>query len=914
MIEHDALQREIAELSDLLHETVRRQAGPEVVTLLERAWELARRRREGVAGAERELIELIDGMELDRAFEFARATTMLYDLINLAEDRHRVRVIRERERRAHPRPRRESLAETVARLRQLGLSADELDEHLGRLSIELILTAHPTEAKRRSVRDKLRRLRAMMASLDHDDLTPTERVRLLRDARAELTNFWQTDLFRPTRPSVTDEVARGLYVLSELWDVVPTIYADLNEALTAAYGGHEFEPRRFLHFGSWIGGDRDGNPFVTAEVTAETLMRLRATAIDLHRRACQQRLHTLSISRRHANVSNALTAALESALKRWPEIEARQRRTNPDETYRLWLEVIAWRLEQTRPQDITEGPGEGAYRDGDELLADLNLMADSLRAHHAADVLEAQLDEWLTQARVFGLHLARLDIRQESAVLHAVIAELLQDLGLCDDYAALDEDRRRDLLDRTMCEAHALEHDGLSEQARETVALCRLLAQTQQAVGRAPLGLFVISMTHQVSDMLAVMWLMTQAAHEAGIEDADEAVLDVVPLFETIDDLTRGASMLETVLADESYRNHVARRGGVQTVMVGYSDSTKDGGYLAANWALYKAQADLHEVAEREGVRLIVFHGRGGSLGRGGGPAARSVMSLPHHVVDGAIRITEQGEVLAERYDDPQIARRHLEQITSATLLVSASPGEQVRPSWRRAMQELADGAYEAYRRLVEHPGFLEYFGHATPIDWIEQMPIASRPSRRSGQRALADLRAIPWVFAWTQCRTILPAWYGMGTAIEGWIAEDPGRRRDLRMMYRYWPFFKATVDNAMLALAKADLGIAHVYAQGMPNAEAREAIWSRIREEYDRSRSAVLDIAELPGLLSDVPWLRQSIRQRNPLIDPLNLLQAHAMASGRERPGHANQTTERVHELVRLTIQGVAAGMRTTG
>ena len=906
------LQREIAELTRLFHETLEEQIGSERLEKIRAVRELAARRRSADVQTDEQLAQMIASLTARQMTDLARATTILFDLINLAEDRQRVRVVRERERSAHPDPRPESIGQAIARIRQMGWDAPRLEELLRRLSIELVLTAHPTEAKRRSVRNKIRGMRQAVQALDDPSLLPAERRRRTLELRSQFVSLWQSDLLRPNRPTAPEEVERGAFVLGELWDVVPGLYRELREALEAEYAAARFTPARFLSFGSWIGGDRDGNPFVTTEVTARTIELMRHTAVQHHLRECRRRLTSLSISERHVQVSPELTRSIEQALTLWPEARQTQQRTSSVEAYRRWLKIIEWRLEQTLSCTRPGPAADGAYRLGSDLAADISLIAQSLAGHGAAAVVEAEIEDWLCQARVFGLHLARLDVRQESLYHRRVLAEILRRTGLCDDYLALDGAERLRLLRETIDRPLDLPLDGCSEEVLQTVGLFRLLVRTADAFGSDPLGLFVISMTHEVADVVAVVWFLRHAARLEGL-DPRTAAMQVSPLFETIDDLARASTVLSEMLGEPLYVQHLGRAEPQQTVMVGYSDSTKDGGYLTANWMLYKAQAELHEVAARSGVRLTVFHGRGGALGRGGGPAARGVLSLPHHVVDGSIRITEQGEVLAERYDDPQIARRHLEQMTWATLLVSAAPEAPVPRRWLEHMERLSCLACAEYRRLVSHPAFIDYFVQSTPIEWIEQMPIASRPARRGGRKSLSDLRAIPWVFAWTQSRAMLPAWYGLGAAVEGLIAGDESLRQELRTMYQDWAFFKATLDNAVLALAKADLGIAHAYARLMSGKDGEE-IWARLDSEYARSRAAVLEITGQDDLLSELPWLRDSIRQRNPLVDPLNFLQVRVVGQLRgDQPASTEQEEELAH-LMRLTIQGIAAGMRTTG
>jgi phosphoenolpyruvate carboxylase len=513
----------------------------------------------------------------------------------------------------------------------------------------------------------------------------------------------------------------------------------------------------------------------------------------------------------------------------------------------------------------------------------------------------------------------RLDVRQDARFYCDVMHELLSRLGVTDGFITLDESERQSVLARTIPWKSDIPREGLSPQTTETLDLFQLLQAAIQTYGPNCLGSHIISLTSAPSDVLTVLWLWRWAQSIAHPPGTDVAALPdqlpIVPLFEKIGDLKRGPATLAAMLEQPLYAAHVSRQGSRQVIMVGYSDSTKDGGYLAACWGLYRAQSDLHRVADRFGVKLTFFHGRGGSLGRGGGPAARGIYSLPPDALDGSLRLTEQGEVLAERYDDDQIAYRHLEQVTTATLLASALPARTAKPAWAGLMEQLSSRSYDVYRNLVDQPGFIEYFGSATPIDEIESLNIGSRPARRRGERTLADLRAIPWVFSWTQNRCLIPAWYGLGTALVELLDGDPSGWQTVFEMYRQWPFMQATIDNAALALAKADVFIASCYADLVQNEEARQRIASLIFTERNRACRAILALTGGSELLSTTPWLQASIDARNPYIDPLNLIQIELIRRRRELPADTPaEDAESLRGLLRLTVQGIAAGMRTTG
>lgn len=908
MVSDQPLRRDIHLLGDLLGEVIQEQAGLEGFELEEQVRRLARARRAGDMEAERALRALLEGLTLPELSVIARAFTIFFDLANLAEDRHRVRVLRAREQAAHPQPRPESIAEAFHRLRSAGIPPSSVRALLETLSIEPVFTAHPTEAKRRTVRGILGRIRAILSDLDAPDRLPRERAELLRRLRAELTAFWQTDLTRVRRPSVMDEVENGLsFFVRTLWSLTPRLYRDVQEALRATYPEVGDRMPIFLRFGSWIGGDRDGNPRVTAEVTAQTLQRHRQVALSLHLKQARDLFVALGISTRQAPIAPALAQALAEAEARWPALQERLSRLSPYEVYRRWIGVIAWRLEQTMPWDPLAGPPpEGAYRSARELAEDLERMQESLREGRGERIAEGLLWDWWIQARVFGFHLARLDVRQEARRHAEAIAELLRAAGLA-NYMELSEEEQIALLMETF--PRAAELVGLaapSPETAEVLAVFRLIHQAAQAYGPEALGPYIISMTRSPADVLAVLWLMAGAN---GLS-TPPAFFQIAPLFESIWTLREAPRILDRMLSLPLYREHLSRQGNHQMVMIGYSDSTKDGGYLAAVWALYRAQAEMVRVARTHGVALTFFHGRGGALGRGGGPAARSILGLPPDAVGGRLRMTEQGEVLAERYDDPHIAYRHLEQVLWATLLVSALPSSEPEAAWVEAMERMSEAAYRAYRELLETPGFLTYFEHATPIDGIEALPIASRPARRRPERRLEDLRAIPWVFSWTQSRHLLPGWFGLGAGVEAFVqAEGATGWSLLEEMARHWPFFQVVLADAALALAKTDLGIARAYAELVPDESIREAVWSQIEREYHRTRRALLRITGLPDLLEDIPWLKRSIQVRNPYVDPLNFIQILLLRRWRE-PLEA----EGLQEALWLTIQGVAAGLRTTG
>ncbi len=907
----DPLRRDVRLLGDMLGETIVDLAGREAFDLVERIRLLSRDRRAGRAGAEPELAACIEGLSPTEARCVARAFSIFFDLANIAEDRQRVRVLRQRERQRDPVPPTESLPAGIAELATLDWPAERVQEALDALAVELVFTAHPSEAKRRSIRGKLRRMRRGLERLDRDDLLPRERAVILAGLRGELDVLWQTEFLRPTRPTVLDEVDRGLSIMPRLWEAVPAVYASLRRGLEARYPGTAFRVPAFLTFGSWMGGDRDGNPFVTAEITAQTLLRLRAAAIDAHLDWCHRLDDLLTLSTTCTGGAASLGARLEHLCTRWPDLGPLLDEIAGPEIYRRWLRMIRFRLEHSRAV-VFDGPVPDAAYQPAEFRADAEALEECLRADVAPGADSAAF-RWLDLVRTFGLHMTRLDVRQDARAYETIMDELLAANGQPATADGADDRRRRIIA--SIDTAAVIPEAGLSPLTLDTLRLFDLLHGATVRFGPECLGTAIVSLTRHPADVLAVLWLWRSARRRAAARGEPVAAGDIAiaPLLEKIADLAAGHETLAAILDEPAYAAHLAGRGGRQIVMVGYSDSTKDGGYLAACWGLQAAQGNLHAAAAARGVRLTFFHGRGGSLGRGGGPAARGILSLPPETLDGSLRLTEQGEVLAERYDDVQIAERHLEQVSWATLMASTARRHVPPPGWTTLMARLAERSFGVYRELVDQPGFIGYFSATTPIDDIETLPIGSRPARRRGPeggRSLDDLRAIPWVFAWTQSRCMIPAWYGLGTALVEVKYDDRHAWQTIRDMYRDWPFFQATIDNATLALAKADMYIAQRYSELATDDDARRRIWQRIAAERDRARQAILDIVGGGELLATTPWFQQSIESRNPYVDPLNLIQIEFLR--RRRAGTATDDGSR--DLPRLCVQGIAAGMRTTG
>ena len=893
-------------LGDTLGAVLRAQESPALFETEERIRALAKARRAGDGEAPTQLAAAVAALPLAGARATASAFAVYFDLVNLAEEGHRIRALRARERAQHPAPIGESVGAAIARLKAQGMSSDAMRALLADLQIELVLTAHPTEAKRRTILSKLQRVAELLRRLEDPDLLPAERLAETAALRAEITALWLTDRSRTTKPAVTDEVRTGLYFVDAIfWDAVPRLTAELASALRTHFP-ELAPPPRWLTVASWIGGDRDGNPSVVAAVTAETLRLHRGLAVERHRRSLREAARRLSVSGRRCPPPPALVAWLDARRPLPPRVANLETRY-ADEPYRLALSLLAADLEVASGEDMAarllDDAPHRALADAHEIARVVNDVARGL----PPELVEDTLGPLRAQLAAFGLHAARLDVREESGRLAAALDGLLAGLGGAPGFADGDETSRARriiaLLETPPPKSTEVTAAAREEPAAETWRLFRLLARARDVYGRASLGPFVISMTRGPADVLAVLLL----ARWAGGADG----LAIVPLFETLDDLDAAPRILEALYRLPVYRGHLAGCGDEQMVMIGYSDSNKDGGYLAANWALYRAQEAVARVSAAHGIRLTLFHGRGGTVARGGGPAGRAIRAQPPGTVRGRFRLTEQGETIASHYADPALAHRHLEQMVSAVLLASAeAPHGDTAAAWREDMNAMAEAARAEYLALVEHtPGFLEYWSAATPIDEISRLRIGSRPTaRRGGALTRGGVRAIPWVFSWMQSRFNLPGWYGLGT---GLAKIERGR---LREMYEGWPFFRALLDNAEMSLLKADLGIAALYSSLVPDRALAARVWARIESEYARTREAVLGATGRAALMDGDPVIQRSVQLRNPYVDPLNYLQVEMLRRLRALPDRDGPEAEGLREIVVLTINGISAGLRNTG
>ncbi|SFK75014.1 Phosphoenolpyruvate carboxylase, type 1 [Halogranum rubrum] len=852
--------------------------------------------RDGSAPSRQPLHDVLESIQPERESVVARAFTTYFELINLAEERERVRAVRTSSQEGTL---EDSLDETIAELAADDADSETVQGVLDDVLIEPTFTAHPTEARRKTVKAKLRSIADDLETLDERRMTDREEGHVWTRVDAEVTSLWQTPQVRNRRPEPTDE-ARNVqwYLENTLFDVVGEVYSELEEIVSEEYPNVDV-PKLF-EFRSWAGSDRDGNPFVTPEVTTETLERQRAVVLGKYRTALKRLSGVLSQDGSRIETGKAFAESLADDRERLPVVADEAEERYPDEPYRQKLKLMRERLD--RIEDVRPG----GYEDHERLIDDLEAIAESLERNGAGKVADAFVEPLIRQVDTFGFSLASLDLRDHREMHTQAIHEALEQEGF--DYQSLDEDERVDLLtDAVLQEEPVLDLESpgdVSDDTKRVLTRFAKLADWQREYGVGAIDTYAISMTEEPSHVLEVLFL----ADQAGVVSLpDHCGLDIVPLLETESALNGARRIMGTLFENEAYSQVLEVRNGVQEIMLGYSDSNKENGVLAANWDLYKNQRRLADITDDHDVTMRLFHGRGGSISRGGGPMNQAMLALPNETVTGQIKFTEQGEAIAEKYGNTRIAERNLEQMLDAQIRsrhnALLEPEEHVPEEWVDAMDTMCAAAREEYRDLLNTDGFVSYFEQATPITVIENLNLGSRPASRSGERTVEDLRAIPWVFSWTQSRCILPGWYSLASGMEAYL-DDGGDRELLKEMYQEWPFFRTTLDNAALSLARTDLEITAEYAD-LADEDLREQFFPRVSEEYESGVELVLDVSDRNRLLKR-DWLGDSLRRRNPYVDPLNLLQTHLLAQTHRTPAE--------EKTLRLTVKGIAAGMKNTG
>lgn len=904
------LRRDVRSLGTLLGEVLREQEGEELFQLVEALRQATIHSREAESSEEAQkqanaALALLHAQPVARALPLTRAFAFYFELINLAESNHRKRRRLALQLTGEAEHQRGSLAGTLLEMKRVGISVSEALDWLHRVLVIPVFTAHPTEIARRSVLFKRRRIGELLAELDRIPIPESEIDRLVESVRTEITSLWQTDEVRSRRPTVQDEIKMGLdYYDVSIFASVPTVYRTLSAALETAYGlaieAHELPS--VLAFGSWIGGDRDGNPFVTPAVTGEAVLMARTHLAYFYQRKLQEIVDNLSTSAQQAGVDLALLTKLGEYLRQADGSEGQVFGEQFEfEFYRRFALCIKARLKRTlvlegrpaaeaqttalRMADDKLSAALSPYQDADELLGDLGLLRASLVAHKGARIVRQLIDPLVLAVRCYGLHLQTLDIRQHARVHEAAQRQIESGVG--------------------------------GKESEELRATFEVIAEIKRGITPESVRQYVISGATSIHDVFAVVALARRFGVQIEGAGRDPGLMPV-PLFESIEDLRNAPAICRVLWQHEEYKRLIASWGGWQEVMLGYSDSNKDGGMLTSTWEIFRAHRALHSVARDCGVKLRLFHGRGGTVGRGGGPTHRAIFAQPMDSFEGQIRITEQGEVLNFKYAEEVLAERNLELMIAASLDALARPNARdlhghftgiLKPEWEAAIEELSAISFEFYRsNILENPEVLEYFEQSTPVGELQSANIGSRPSRRSASRNLGDLRAIPWVFGWTQSRLLVPAWFGVGFAFEQ-FSKKPGAQTLLRAMAKEFPLFIDLIRNVELALGKADLETARLYATLVADARMRERVYEMLEAEFTRSVKAVLVATGQASLLETNTVLARSIKLRNPYVDPMHLIQVEML---RRRRG--GDDSPEVNRAIAATISGIAAGLRNTG
>ena len=924
------LRSRVRLMGNMLGEVVASQSGDEVLHNIERLRKgFIRLRKDPDPNRLARLKKLIDRLPPHLLRPIIRAFATYFQLVNIAEESFQHRQ-RRRVASSGKALWEGSFDHCIRDLHQRGVTPDQLQDLLDEVRYMPVFTGHPTESKRRAILVQLRRIFEANEGLDSTALTLDHKDFWQRALRTRIQTLWKTDEVRPAKPDVRHEIRMGLHHFkASLFEAIPVVYRRLQHAIDRIYGEdpdyRHIELPALLRFGSWIGGDRDGNPNVTADITVEAFYTQQKTILEQYLGRIDCLVDTLTHSDQFCSPTPAFLASLEADDAYRAEYDAEWPARFPHEPYRRKLYIMKLRLLQTLAQCERRLAGEPAdpdapgYRSEADFIRDLELIGDSLASHGDRDAAEAELLDLLRLARTFGFYLARLDIRQESTVHTEAVAEILRILGIEADYPALDEKARMQLMGRLIEQPPVRpDPERLSPMTREVLAVFDVARDALDHISPRAVGRYVISMAHHASDVQHVMFLASLCGLAGQQGDRFLCRIGVSPLFETIEDLQHIEPVMSRLLDDPVYRRLLEAHGTLQEVMLGYSDSAKDGGIVASAWSLYQAQRQVIALGLERGVRIRLFHGRGGTIGRGGGPTHQAITSQPAGTVLGQIKFTEQGEVLSYKYSNKETAIFELTMgltglITASLGLIQPAPRDP--DTYAATMQALQRSGERHYRQLTEEtPGFLDYFYEATPVDEIALLNIGSRPShRKKKDRSKYSVRAIAWVFAWAQSRHTLPAWYGLGKALEDYCGDDPQRLQDLRTLYREWPFFRALLGNTQMALFKGDMRIAAEYAELASDQETAQRIYALVREEYERTRDWILRIAEIEELLDENPLLKRSLQRRDPYLDPLNHIQLALLRRYRDPSLDETEREAQLDPLLR-SINAIAAGMRNTG
>lgn len=907
------LRADVRFLGELLGQVLKHQEGAALFAVEERIRRMAIRIRRG-QGSDAALRRALATLPLPLADRIIRAFSVYFQLVNIAEESHRIRRKRYYQSLPGAHPQRGSVEDLVHRLRAARVSFETVARQLQELSITLVLTAHPTQALPPTILTKHRAIWDLLLRRQIMNPVPREAEALAHALLEEIMGLWQTDELRSARPTVQDEVEQGLYYLSSvLYDALPDVALSLRREITRAYG-RQAPLAGPVRVGSWIGGDKDGNPNVTHESLRWALLRYRQAALAKYLESLEHLQERLTQSDHLCRIAPALARSLANDRRSFPALVESLETRFPHQPYR---QKLAFMLHRLRQMFRSPSEGDGGYASAQEFAHEIELIERSLLQHRADAVAEDEVSTLRLQVALFGFTFARVDVREHSQRHLDAFAELarLHELS-AQDPREMDEAQRLALLDKLLGQPRYLELlRGCSPATREVVRTFQVMADHLEQVDAGAIDGYIISMTHHASDLLIVLWFFQQTDLFRRTTRGFHCGVNLIPLFEGIDDLRRAHEIMATLYRHPVYRQYLAAREWRQQIQLGYSDSTKDGGFLTATWELYQAQSTLHRCAVTHRVRQQLFHGRGGTIGRGGGPLHQAILAQPQGTLEGRIKITEQGEVIAAKYANPLMAVRNLELVLTAVMEATLIPPRRApqRAMWMAVMAELSRAAYEHYRRFVfEDPAFVTYFEQATPVDAINEFNIGSRPARRTSSRKIEDLRAIPWVFSWIQSRQLIPSWFPFGSAVEQYCSDHKDGLAKLQAMYQQFPTFRVMVDFVQMSLGMADMRIARHYATLVRPAAVGRRVFAAIEEEFERSRHAVLAIDGQRELLDSHSVLQTAIRLRNPYVDPISLLQVRFLREWRQtKSPHRRRPLTRT---LALTINGIAAGMRHTG
>ena len=914
----DLLYRDIDLLTDMLNEILITHGGEKLQKTVTHLTTLSQKARQADADAHDQLRLLINKLKGSERQDVIRAFATYFHLINVAETLHRIRRNRQYQLEDTKTDQPFSIENAILNLKESGYTAADIKQALTHLSLELIMTAHPTEATKRQILEIQKRLGLRLKELDNPTLTEKEIEFIKENILNEVAILWQSNELHSKKPTVPDEVKSGLYYFDQtLFDVLPDIHRELSVSLRRHYPDEVWKVPNFLRFGSWIGGDRDGNPFVTHEVTFKTLKLQQDLVLKKYLEAFDYLIDRYSYCTSRIKVSAELIQLVArkedrylDKISKWP-VET--------EMYRRALTFMRYRLTQV-------GLSEDGYKSTEELLKEVKIIRESLKRHLPSQDELRRINRFIRQIELFGFHLASLEVRNHSGEHEIAITEILAKINITPNYAGLTEEEKITALNNALIDPRPmlLSGESYSETTREVIATFKTIKQAHDEFGPVAIPIYLVSMTQSPSDILEVLVL----AKEVGLyylhpDGHVTSTLNISPLLETIDDLTAGQVIMRTLFEMPLYRHHLSLLNNKQEVMLGYSDGSKDGGTLTANWKLYQAQIEISSLASDYGVHIKFFHGRGGSLGRGGGPLNRSILSQPAQTVMSGIKITEQGEVLASRYLLADIATRSLEQaastliqtVTKALKISTNSKPVYQEQYWLDTLNEIAEASFKKYRALVfEDKEFFDYYCEVSPLNEIGALNIGSRPMRRQNKPSFEGLRAIPWVFGWMQNRQLIPGWYAAGTGLHTFAEKDPRNLDMMRALYVEWPFFTAIIDNLHMALMKADIKTAEAYIPLAINEDAAGRIFGIIKDEFEKTKIMVLKISNTSELLEHYPRIKDSIHFRNPYVDPLNYLQVDLLKELHEVDESDEQLQKELLVQTLLTINGIAAGLRNTG